>query len=421
MVAVITALGPWLVLSPSSIGFRSRGVTGSEVVGGVVLLGVSVLLGLPAVRYRFWSFPALCLLTLVLVGCNPEQYPQTTLLPRGDFASIAHDILDTTFKWALVVFVLVEGALIYAIFRFRGKADDPEPQQTHGNTVVEIIWTVIPAALLAAIAVPTVKAIFQTNAAPAQDALTVEVVGHQWWWEFHYPEYNLTTANELHIPIGRTVLLRMGSADVVHSFWVPQLAGKRDLFPNRETRMWFRAEKAGEYRGQCAEFCGIQHARMAYWIVAQKPEAFQAWLTHMQSLTGDPLATSTTGSPDSVMGRRRLSSQNPGPPRTADSGSRPQVPGDTLYAPGEKLFEMKGCAGCHSLTAVNATIGMAGPNLSNIGARSYIAAGMLENTNGNLARWIRDPQAIKQGVRMPNLGVTEQEARALAAFLRAQR
>ena len=330
---------------------------------------------------------ALCLLTLVLAGCSPEHYPQTTLLPRGDFARIADDLLDTTVKWALLVFVLVEGVLVYAIFRFRGKPGDPEPHQTHGNTTVEIIWTVIPALILAVIAVPTVKAIFQTNAVPGKDALTIEVVGHQWWWEFRYPEYNLTTANEIHVPVGRTVSLRMGSNDVIHSFWVPQFAAKRDVFANRETRMWFKAEAEGEYPGQCAEFCGIQHGRMAYRIKAQKPEEFQAWVAHMQTLGPKPPA-----------------------PRAAPN---PQ------YAEGEKLFTAKGCIACHSLVAVNAPKGMVGPNLANVGARSYIAAGTLKNTDENLAHWIRDPQGIKKGVLMPNLGVTEAEAQALVAYLRA--
>jgi len=329
---------------------------------------------------------ALCLLTLVLAGCGSEHYPQTTLLPRGDFARIADDLLDTTVKWAFLVFVLVEGVLVYAIFRFRGKPGDPEPHQTHGNTTVEIIWTVIPALILAMIAVPTVKAIFQTNTVPGKDALTIEVVGHQWWWEFRYPEYNLTTANEMHVPLGRTVSLRMGSSDVIHSFWVPQLAAKRDVFANRETRMWFKAEVEGEYPGQCAEFCGMQHGRMAHRIKAQKPEEFQAWVARMQTLGPKP------------------------PPAAASS---PQ------YAEGEKLFTAKGCIACHSLVAVNAPKGMVGPNLANVGARSYIAAGTLKNTDQNLAHWIRDPQGIKKGVLMPNLGVTEAEAQALVAFLRA--
>jgi cytochrome c oxidase subunit II len=338
----------------------------------------------------------LCLLALVLAGCGSENYPQTTLLPRGDFARIADDLLDTTVRWALLVFVLVEGVLLYAIFRFRGKPGDPEPHQTHGNTLVEIIWTVIPALILAAIAVPTVKAIFQTSATPDKNALTIEVVGHQWWWEFRYPEYNLTTANELNVPVGRTVSLRMGSNDVIHSFWVPQLAAKRDVFANRETRMWFTAETEGDYPGQCAEFCGIQHGRMAHRIKAQKPEEFQAWVAHMQTLGPKPAGAAAA---------------------PARSGQAPA----SRYAEGEKLFTAKGCIACHSLVAVNAPKGMVGPNLANVGARSYIAAGTLKNTDENLAHWIRDPQGIKKGVLMPNLGVTEAEAQALTAYLRAHK
>jgi cytochrome c oxidase subunit II len=358
---------------------------------------------------------ALCLLLWVLVGCSPEQYPQTTLLPRGDFARIADDLLDTTVKWALLVFVLVEGVLIYAIFRFRGKPGDPEPHQIHGNTTVEIIWTVIPALILAAIAVPTVKAIFQTNTTPGKDALTIEVVGHQWWWEFRYPEYNLTTANEIHVPVGRTVSLRMGSTDVIHSFWVPQFAAKRDVFANRETRMWFKAEAEGDYPAQCAEFCGIQHGRMAYHIRAQKPEEFQAWVAHMRTLGPKP----APGAKPAAEPKRSVAGSQP--VRTASEGATIKQSQSPLYAGGEKLFSSKGCIACHSLQAVNAPKGMVGPNLANVGARLYIAAGTLKNTDENLARWIRDPQGIKKGVLMPSLGLTEADAQALAAFLRAHR
>jgi cytochrome c oxidase subunit 2 len=377
--------------------------------------------------------PALCLLGLVLVGCSPEHYPQTTLLPRGDFARIADDLLDTTVKWALLVFVLVEGVLVYAIFRFRGKPGDPEPHQTHGNTTVEIIWTVIPALILAAIAVPTVRAIFETNAIPGKDALTIEVVGHQWWWEFRYPEYNLTTANELHVPVGRTVSLRMGSSDVIHSFWVPQFAGKRDVFANRETRLWFKAEAEGEYPGQCAEFCGMQHARMAYRIRAQSPEEFRAWVAHMQTLGPPPPPGTKPRAPGAKPSAPSSAKPAvPAPSSNASSNSRVQTvtQGATVqqqaasspqYADGEKLFLTKGCVGCHSLQAVNAPKGMVGPNLANVGARSYIGAGTLKNTDENLARWIRNPQAIKKGILMPNLGVSETEAQALVAFLRAHR
>jgi cytochrome c oxidase subunit 2 len=228
------------------------------------------------------------LLAAAASACSPDHYPQTALRPLSDYARIGDDIQTTTFYWALGVFVLVEGALLYAIFRFRGKPDDPEPRQVHGNTTIEIVWTVIPALILAAIAVPTVRGIFQTNVVPKGDILKIEVVGHQWWWEFRYPDLKLTTANEVHIPVGQTVLFRMGTADVVHSFWPPQFAGKRDAFPNRQTRIWFRAEQAGEYPGQCAEFCGIQHGRMAFRVRAQTPEEFQAWVAHMQTLGPKP-------------------------------------------------------------------------------------------------------------------------------------
>jgi cytochrome c oxidase subunit II len=354
---------------------------------------------------------ALCLLSVVLAGCSPEHYPQTTLLPRGDFARIADDLLDTTVKWALLVFVLVEGVLVYAIFRFRGKPGDPEPHQSHGNTTVEIIWTVIPALILAAIAVPTVRAIFQTNSFPKQGALIIEVVGHQWWWEFRYPEYNVTTANEIHVPVGRTVALRMGSNDVIHSFWVPQFAAKRDVFANRESRMWFKAEVEGEYPGQCAEFCGIQHGRMAYRIRAQAPAEFDAWAAHMQTLKPKPAATASA---DSGV---RTASQG----ATIQKPASPQAAQGDQSAAGEKLFTAKGCVACHALYAVNAPKGMVGPNLANVGARSYIAAGTLKNTDENLAHWIRDPQGIKKGVLMPNLGVSEADSKALAAFLRAHK
>lgn len=373
-------------------------------------------------RTAAWRPPclvtALSLLLLVLAGCSPEHYPQTTLLPRGDFARIADDLLDTTVKWALLVFVLVEGVLIYAIFRFRGKPGDPEPHQIHGNTTVEIIWTVIPALILAAIAVPTVRAIFQTNATPGKDALTIEVIGHQWWWEFRYPEYNLTTANEIHIPVGRTVSLRMGSADVLHSFWVPQFAAKRDVFANRETRMWFKAEVEGEYPAQCAEYCGIQHARMAYRINAQKPAEFDAWVAHMKTLGPKPAAAAQPS------GAATSAVRSSTGVRTASEGASIQQQGGSQsaqYAAGEKLFASKGCVACHSLQAVNAPKGMVGPNLANVGARSYIAAGTLKNTDANLARWIRDPQGIKKGVLMPSLGLSEADAQALVVFLRAHK
>jgi cytochrome c oxidase subunit II len=364
-------------------------------------------------------------LVLVLAGtaCS-RDFPQTTLAPKGDLARIEDDVFYATVKWATLVFVLVEGALVYAIFRFRGKPGDAEPEQIHGNTTLEIVWTVIPALILAVIAVPTVKAIFKENETPkGGDVLTVEVIGHQWWWEFRYPSLNLTTANELHVPVGRTVSLKMGAYDVIHSFWLPQFAGKRDVFPNRETRLWFTAEEPGEYTGQCAEFCGIQHGRMAFRVMAQAPAAFDAWAEHMKTLGAPPAAQARPDSVKTSSAGATVQQADAKPGATAPSAdSTKAAPAeDPLAAQGQKLFLMKGCVGCHSLVAYNAPQGLLGPNLANVGARTYIAAGTLPNTDENLAHWIRVPQDVKHGVLMPNLGVSEDEAKALVAFLRTHR
>src|SRR5918996_4333982 len=367
-----------------------------------------------AVRRHAGALPSLCALALALAGCSRDQYPQTALLPLSDFARIGDDVQDTTFYWALAVFVLVEGALVYSIFRFRGRPDDPEPSQIHGNTTIEIIWTLIPALILAAIAVPTVKGIFETSATPPA-SLKIEVIGHQWWWEFHYPDAGVTTANEMYIPQGRTVEIITNSADVVHSFWPPRFAGKRDVFPGRETRLWWKADSTGLFPGQCAEYCGIQHARMAFHIRSVTPAEFGEWIAHMQALGPKAAAAPSAAPGGDSLKTASVGAKVQGPQKdTTAAAAAPQGP---EYAQGEKLFMTKGCMGCHSLQAVKAPKGLIGPNLANVGARSHIAAGWLENTDENLERWIREPQAVKKGVKMPNLGVTVEESRALRAYL----
>ena len=372
-----------------------------------------------AARRPTGPVPFLLLLALALTGCGQDRYPQTALQPLSDFARIGDHIQDQTFFWAVGVFILVEGALLYAIFRFRGRPDDPEPAQIHGNTTIEIIWTLIPALILAAIAVPTVKGIFETGLTPPGQLLKIEVIGHQWWWEFRYPEYNLTTANELHVPAGRTVELLQHSNDVVHSFWPPRFAGKRDVFPGRQTRLWFKADSTGLFPGQCAEFCGIQHARMAFQVRATSPQEFDAWVAHMRTLGPKPAAAARGG--DSLK-TASAGGTVQGPQAVGQGAAQADTAGpaaDPEYAKGEQLFKMKGCIGCHSLQAVDAPHGLVGPNLANVGARAYIAAGWLENTDENLEHWIREPQSLKKGVLMPNLGVTADEAKALRAYLRA--
>lgn len=337
-------------------------------------------------RPRNWA-PAISLaaLALLAVACSPDQYPQTTLRPRADFAREADNVLWATIWWATGVFVLVEGALLFAMWKFRDRPGAAEPVQTHGNTTLEIVWTIIPAFILAMIAVPTVRTIFKTATKPTgADVVQVVVIGHQWWWEFRYPDLGITTAGDLVVPVGRTVNLEMTTVDVLHSFWLPQFAGKRDVFPNRYNNLWFTAEVAGDFPGQCTEFCGIQHGRMAYRIISKEGPEFDAWAANFNN-----------------------------PPRdfSADSAANP------LVRQGQTLFATKGCIGCH---AMYPALPLTGPNLHHIGSRSHIAAGTLENTDENMARWIKDPQGWKRGVLMPNLGLTDEETQALVAYLRAQ-
>ncbi len=338
-------------------------------------------------RFARWV-PALCvtLAMLALAGCSTDGYPQTTLAPKADFAELLDQVYRRSFQLATIVFFLVEGALVWALFRYRGKPGDAEPAQTHGNAMLEVVWTAIPAIILVFIAIPTIQVIFKTAEVPTDNPLVIEVTGHQWWWEFRYPEYNLVTAGDMHVPTGRTVDLRMTTGDVVHSFWTPQLAGKRDVFPKRDNRLWFKTETPGTYPGQCAEFCGTQHARMAFQVIAQEPGNFDVWRERMAAI-GAPI-DSTTLAPA------------------------------LLVSQGQQLFATKGCVGCHAVTAVGAPT-MVGPNLAGIGSRTTIASGWLPNTDENLARWLRNPQAVKVGVLMPNLGLSEEETTALVAYLRS--
>jgi cytochrome c oxidase subunit 2 len=342
---------------------------------------------------------------MLLAGCS-GPYPQSTLNPRGDFAKMVDSVFMTTVYLAGAVFVLVEGALLVALFKFRGKPTDADPKQIHGSTTVEIVWTIIPAVVLAIVAVPTVRTIMATAEVPAtspdgQAPLKVEVIGHQWFWEFRYPELGITTANELHVPLNRTIDLRMKSNDVIHAFWVPQFAGKRDVFPNRETRLWFTAQVTGEFPGACAEFCGTEHGRMDFYLMVDSADAFKAWVDRRH-------ADSTM----TYMG----AAKNP-------ADSMMFIPTDARVAQGKKLFTEKTCIICHSLSSVNAMKGQLGPNLAGIGTRKMIGAGWLPNTDDNLRQWIEHTQKLKPDVIMnskanPLPPISDDEAAALVAYLR---
>lgn len=376
-----------------------------------------------AFRARFFQaarrLAPVLLIALAFAACGgtSEQYPQSTLHPKADFTRMLDDVFMTTVWWSVVVFVLVEGALLYVILRYRGKPTDGEVRQVHGNTTLEIIWTAIPALILAMIAVPTVRAIFRTYEVPRGEAMLVEVIGHQWWWEFRYPEYGVTTANELHVPTGRVVTLKMKTVDVLHSFWLPQLAAKRDVFPDRATTLWFRADSAGYYSGQCAEFCGVQHGRMGFHVAATSPAEFDAYIAGLRG-TGAPVPADTSARTPAATAAAGATITSLG---AATQQAAPAVPDTTTPAgKGAKLFATRGCIGCHTLDATTKAT-MIGPNLANVGGRRYIGAGTLLNNDENLARWVFNPQLIKHGVLMQPMGLTMDEARQVAAYLRTHR
>lgn len=367
------------------------------------------------------------LVAVTLTGClDASQYPQSTLTPKGDYAEMVDKLFKTTLWLATLVFIVVEAGLLWAIYRYRGKPDDAEPKQVHGSTTVEIIWTVIPALVLAVVAVPTVQTIFETAKVPAaspdgQAPLRVDVIGHQWWWEFRYPELGITTANQLHVPVGRTVDLRMKTVDVLHSFWIPQFAGKRDVFPNRETRLWFTAKETGEFPGACAEFCGLQHGRMDFYVMVNTPEEFAGWVATRQ--TDSLLNPSGLPKPPAAPVVDTTAKGGKGDAVVAAAPAVPAAPAamvDPKVAQGEQLFMSKSCIGCHSLNSVGAPKGMPGPNLGGIGRRKMIAGGWLPNTDENLHRWIKTPQAVKEGVLMVVPEMTDAEVDALVAYLRTK-
>jgi cytochrome c oxidase subunit 2 len=327
-------------------------------------------------------------LALLVVGCGGE-YPQSTLHPTADLGESIDVLYRTIFWWAVGVFVVVEGALLYVIVRFRERPDTPAPAHLHGSTVLEIAWTLAPVVVLVFIAVPTIQTIFETDADAPSGALTVEVVGHQWWWEYRYPELEVVTANEMHIPRGRTVALEMISADVIHSFWAPKLGGKRDVIPGRTTRLFFTADSTGTFMGQCAEFCGDSHTNMGLRVVVQDSADFAIW----------------------------AQAQHAGPP-PADSLSPAARRGLELYQQVRQPADHS-CILCHRVAGVSG--GTLGPDLTHVASRGTIAAGMLPNDSASLALWLADPPGIKPGSLMPDIALTEDETAALVAYLRSLR
>jgi cytochrome c oxidase subunit II len=282
------------------------------------------------------------------------------------------------------IFVVVAGLIAYAAVRFRQRPDDDgsEPPQVFGSNQIELSWTIIPVLIVVVLFLATARMIFAIQDAqkPAA-ALEVTAIGHQFWWEFRYPALHITTANELHIPVSgadtpRPTFLKLTSADVIHSFWVPRLAGKTDLVPNRINELWMDPHTAGMYEGQCAQFCGVEHAKMLLRVSVDTPEQFTAWVKQEQQ------------------------------PGTQDAA----------VAMGRRQFESQACVNCHAIAGTSAH-GQFGPDLTHLASRKTIAAGAAANTTENLERWISDPDLIKPGSLMPSMHLTPDQVREITAYL----
>ena len=338
----------------------------------------------------FRILPFLLALPLAFAGTDEGRYgvPVPNILnpasPQGE--EIA-GLFWLVVGFSVFVMIIVTAFMIAGIvggIRDRDVHSDEEPPQTHGNLKLEVAWTVIPLLILAILLVPTLASIYNLDAISApDDAVEVNVVGQQFWWEMVYLDEEVVTANELVVPVGRAMKINLASEDVMHSFWIPQMAGKVDLIPGNKRTLYFTAEKEGVYYGQCAELCGDSHANMRLRVVALPQEEYNAWA---------------------------VAAKQPAEVATEVSAQSPQV------QEGSQLFISKGCVNCHAVQGVN-TYNRVGPDLSHIGSRTSIAAGMLENTPENMIRWLRYTDTVKPGVAMPNLGLTQEEAEALTAYL----
>jgi cytochrome c oxidase subunit II len=348
---------------------------------------------------------------LILAACHLDRYPNTTFAPHTEFGRAIDDIWRLLLRLGTAVFIFVEGLLVYTLIRFRHRPNAPDPTPTHGNTPLEIAWTIIPAIILACIAVPTVRTIFATQARASSDALQVEVYGHQWWWEFRYPQYGVVTADELYLPIGRKVNFSLRTVDVLHSFWVPQLGGKRDVISNHVNYLWYTPDSTlppSVWNGTCNEYCGASHANMRFRAYTVRAADFERWAKHQALPAVFPLDTAKVAAGDSsyVFPVDRLPDNavphTPLPPiETFATG----LTGDP--AAGFKTYSTSACIGCHTIKGNPSSVGIIGPNLTHLASRHTIGAGLYPNDALHLEYWIKNAHAMKPGVAMFVLGKGE--------------
>ena len=282
------------------------------------------------------------------------------------------------------IFVVVASLFVYVVVRFRQRdpADDSEPPQIYGSTQIELAWTVIPVLIVVVLFLTTARILFAIQDQKMPDsAIVVDTVGHQFWWEFHYGKEGFSTANELHVPLSTeqapmTTSLNLLSADVDHSFWVPALFGKIDTMPNQVNHIWFTPDKAGMYVGQCAQFCGVEHAKMLLRVYVQTPDDFAAWVKNQQ---------------------------------------QPGVQ-DPAVAEGRQVFESQACSSCHVIRGTSAS-GKFGPDLTHFASRDTLASGAANNTPANLRLWIQDPDYVKPGSLMPAMQLSSTQIDQVVAYL----
>ncbi len=308
----------------------------------------------------------------------PTMQTSNALNPQSPQARAIYDLaIPSTIIFALI-FVIVTGAIIYAIFRFRGRAGEVDPKQIPGNRSVEIAWTIIPFLIVILLLAMTISAMNRADPPPAPSPDLV-VTGHQFWWQADYPRSGVITANEIHIPTGKPLSVRLESKDVLHEFWVPELTRKMSNVPGQPNHIWLQADKPGTYIGQCSEFCGTQHAWMRILVVADEPSKFEEWQ------------------------RAQL---QPG-----------QAPTSDATAKGLALFQTSTCINCHAIRGVAGADLRVAPDLTHVGSRRQLAAGIIENTPTNMRLWLKSPQHIKPGALMPDFNFTDEQLDQLAAYL----
>ena len=336
--------------------------------------------------------PAYALLLLVCVAHAAWAVPTDTVIhqvpslfaPHSDPANLIEHLSFFILEVTGAIFIVVGSLLIYVIVRFRqrGPDDDSEPPQVYGSTQIELAWTVIPVLIVLVLFLTTARILFAIQDRKMPPAtLQVDTVGHQFWWEFYYPKYGFTTAGELHVPVNteqapQITSLNLLSADVDHSFWVPALFGKIDTIPNKVNNLWFNPDKTGLYVGQCAQFCGVEHAKMLLRVYVQTPEDFAAWVKNQQ---------------------------------------QPGVQ-DPAVAEGRQLFESQACISCHVVRGIGAQ-GRFGPDLTHLMSRETIASGVADNTAANLKLWIKDPDYVKPGSLMPAMQLSDDQIDKVVAYL----